>query len=135
MTIENNQSERIEASSKKMASWAFGDIIGYYLSTAYGTFIFFFYEVEIGLSVLLVGLALVIFAIWNALNDPLVGYITDKPFKWTKKRGYRYPWIMIGVFPTLLCYFLLYTPPAASDQITIIWGTFLRFIYNAISFR
>ena len=119
MTIENNQSERIEASSKKMASWAFGDIIGYYLSTAYGTFIFFFYEVEIGLSVLLVGLALVIFAIWNALNDPLVGYITDKPFKWTKKRGYRYPWIMIGVFPTLLCYFLLYTPPAASDQITI----------------
>jgi len=119
MTIENKQSERIETSSKKMASWAFGDIIGYYLSTAYVSFIFFFYEVEIGLSVLLIGLALIIFAIWNAVNDPLVGYLTDKPFKWTKKRGYRYPWIMIGVFPTLLCYFLLYTPPVASDQMTI----------------
>lgn len=119
MTIENNQSERIETSSKKMASWAFGDIIGFYLETAYITFIFFFYEVEIGLSVLLIGLALIIFAIWNALNDPLVGYLTDKPFKWTKRRGYRFPWIMIGVFPTLVCYFLLYTPPAASDQMTI----------------
>lgn len=119
MTIDNKQSERIETSSKKMASWAFGDIIGYYLGTAYVSFIFFFYEVEIGLSVLLIGLALIIFAIWNALNDPLVGYLTDKPFKWTKKRGYRYPWIMIGVFPTLLCYFLLYTPPVASDQVTI----------------
>ena len=118
MNREKQQSE-IETSSKKMASWAFGDIIGYYLSTAYGTFIFFFYEVEIGLSVLLVSLALIIFAIWNAFNDPLVGYFTDKPFKWTKRRGYRFPWIMIGVFPTLLCYFLLYTPPATSDQMTI----------------
>lgn len=126
MTIENKQPERIETSSKKMASWAFGDIIGYYLETAYITFIFFFYEVEIGLSVLLIGLALIIFAIWNAINDPLVGYLTDKPFKWTEKRGYRFPWIMIGVFPTLLCYFLLYTPPTASDQITI-------FIYMIIT--
>jgi len=116
MTIET---ERIETSGKKMASWAFGDIIGYYLSAAYGTFIFFFYEVEVGLSVLLVSLALIIFAIWNAINDPIVGYLTDKPFKWTKRRGYRFPWIMIGVFPTLLCYFLLYTPPVASDQWTI----------------
>jgi len=117
MSIE--QSKREEASGKKMASWAFGDIIGYYLGTAYGTFIFFFYEVEVGLPVVLVGIALIIFAIWNAVNDPLVGYLTDKPFKWTIKRGYRSPWVMIGVFPTLLCYFLLYTPPTGSDDLTI----------------
>ena len=35
MTIDNKQSERDETSSKKMVSWAFGDIIGYYLSTAF----------------------------------------------------------------------------------------------------
>jgi GPH family glycoside/pentoside/hexuronide:cation symporter len=117
--MSSEESKRIEASGGKMASWAFGDIIGYYLSTAYATFIFFFYEVEVGLAVIYVALGLVIFAIWNALNDPLVGYLTDKPFNWAKKYGMRFPWIMIGVFPTLLCYFLLYTPPETADFFAI----------------
>ncbi len=119
MNNKPRQSERVDTSSGKMASWAFGDIIGYYLSSAYGTFIIFFYEVEVGLAVTYVAFALIIFAIWNALNDPLLGYLTDKPFSWAKKYGMRFPWIMIGVFPTLLCYFLLYTPPFTSDEFTI----------------
>ena len=119
MTIENNQSERIETSKGKMTSWAFGDIIGYYLGTAYATFIFFFYEVEVGLAVIYITVALIIFAIWNAINDPLVGFLTDKPFSWANKYGMRFPWIMLGVFPTLLCYFLLYTPPLQADALTI----------------
>ena len=99
------------ASTGKMISWSFGDIPAYYLEAAYAVFIFFFYEVEVGLSVIYVGLGLVIFAIWNMVNDPLVGYLTDRPFKWTAKWGMRFPWIMIAVFPTLIFYLLVYIPP------------------------
>jgi len=119
MSNEKEQFEEVQASSKKMASWACGTIIGFYLEIAYATFIFFFYEVEVGLPVIYVGLALVIFAIWNAINDPLIGYLTDRPFKWSEKRGFRFPWIMIGVFPTLICYLILYTPPVGADDITL----------------
>jgi GPH family glycoside/pentoside/hexuronide:cation symporter len=119
MSNEKKLSEGAGATTGKMISWSFGDIIGYYLGSSYVIFIFFFYEVEVGLSVVLVGLAFIIFAIWNAINDPLVAYFTDKPFKWTRKWGMRFPWIMIGVFPMLLCYFLIFTPPTTSDHLII----------------
>ena len=113
MSIENKKNIPDEevASTGKMISWTFGDVPAYYLETAYAVFIFFFYEVEVGLAIMYVGIGLVIFAIWNMVNDPLVGYLTDKPFKWTAKWGMRFPWIMVGVFPTLIFYFLIYTPP------------------------
>ncbi len=50
------------------------------------------------------------------VNDPLVGYLTDKPFRWTKKYGMRYPWIVIGVIPTLIFWFLLFTSPEADPK-------------------
>lgn len=108
---EKSKSEVKMASKGKMISYSFGDVVAYYLSYAYAIFIFFFYEVEVGLPIILVGLAFVIFAVWNMINDPLVGYLTDKPFKWTKKWGLRFPWIMLGIFPTLIFYFLIFTPP------------------------
>ena len=113
MSIEN-ETDMLEgdiASTGKMISWSFGDIPGYYLEAAFAVFVFFFYEVEVGLPVIYVGLGLIIFAIWNMINDPLLGYLTDRPFKWTKKAGMRFPWIMIGIFPTLAFYFLVYLPP------------------------
>jgi len=124
MSNEKQTLKRAESSSGKMASWAFGDIIGYYLSTAYGTFIFFFYEVEVGLAVSYVAFALIIFAIWNALNDPLVGYLTDKPHRWSRKLGFRAPWIILSAIPALLFYLVLYNPPnvnAKSNPWIIFW--------------
>jgi len=81
MAIEEDLSEWEIASTGKMISYAMGYvIINYFL---YGGFalVFYFWEVEVGLSVLYVGLAMVIFAIWNMINDPLLGYLTDRPLK------------------------------------------------------
>ncbi len=99
------------APTNKMISYGFGYLIVNYLLTAYSAIVFYFYEVEIGLPVALVGIAFIIFALWNMINDPLLGYLTDKPLKWTKKWGMRAPWIVISSFPILICYFLIFTPP------------------------
>jgi len=73
--------------------------------------LFHYYEVELGLSVALVGLALIIFALWNMVNDPLIGFLTDKPMRWSKKYGLRMPWILFGGIMTTLFYVLLFMVP------------------------
>ena len=60
---------------------------------------YFFWEVEVGLSGNLVALAFVIFGVWDAINDPLIGYFTDKKYKFTEKYGRRLPWIILGLLP------------------------------------
>ncbi len=63
------------------------------------------------LGIWFIVLANVIFAIWNAVNDPLVGYITDRTFKFTKKWGKHFPWILFSGIPIFITYILLFSPP------------------------
>ena len=53
------------ASTKKMISYSFGFVIFSYLNSVFALSVFYFYEVEIGLPVVLLGIALIIFALWN----------------------------------------------------------------------
>jgi len=90
-------------------------------SMAFAAFGFYFYETEIGLNVWLTSLGYIIFAIWNAVNDPLVGYLTNRPFKFTKKWGRRFPWILMGGIPWMLSYALIFLPPSLNPQTQAIW--------------
>ena len=107
--MNNENIERMH-SKKIMVSYGFADFIGQFMAMAFGVYSYFYYETEIGLDSLLCGLAFVLYAIWNAVNDPLIGYLTDRPFKFTKKWGRRFPWIMLGGFPWIICYVLLFSP-------------------------
>jgi len=86
--------------------------------------LFFFYEVEIGLSAWWTGLGLLIYALWDAFNDPLLGYLCDRPFRFTKKLGRRFPWIIVGFIPMLISFVLIFSPPDvdASTQPLVIFG-------------
>ena len=130
--MESKESQILH-SKKNMASYGFGKFFDEFLKVAFGTLVFFYYESEIGVNVWITALGYIIFAIWNAINDPLVGFLTDKPFSWANKYGMRFPWIMLGVFPTLLCYFLLYTPPVEADALTIFLYCFKGSNYRSIN--
>jgi len=122
MAIEEDLSSWEIAPTKKMFSYGFGYVvINYFL---YGGFalVFFFYEVVVGLHVIYLMVAMVIFAIWNMVNDPLLGFLTERPFKWTRKYGFRAPWVAITAFPILILYFFIWIPPEGANQLTIfIW--------------
>lgn len=67
MSIEKEIEEssgKGHASTGKMFSYAIGDIVAYYLLTAYSLYVFYYYEVEVGLAVSLVALRLTI----NSVN-------------------------------------------------------------------
>ncbi|MFX0060381.1 MAG: MFS transporter [Candidatus Heimdallarchaeota archaeon] len=108
--MENKEIE-ITHSKKNMVSYGFGQLVWELLAMAFGAYVFFYYEAELGLDVWLVALGFIIYAIWNAVNDPFVGYLVDRPFKFTKKWGRRFPWVIFGGIPWILSYFLLFIPP------------------------
>ena len=124
--MENNEI-KISHSKANMVSYSFGTFLNEFVMMAFFAFTFFFYESEIGLDVWLVAFGYILFAIWNAVNDPIVGYLTDKPFKFTKKWGRRFPWLMLGGFPWAISYILVFMPPAVDPNtqqgalILVVW--------------
>ena len=114
--VTNLKSMEIEHSKKHMISYGFGRFVDSFLVTSFSAFVFYYYESEIGLAIWLLSVAYIIFAIWNAINDPFIGYITDRPYRFTKKLGRRFPWLIVGGIPWGFCYLLLFTPPIANPQ-------------------
>jgi GPH family glycoside/pentoside/hexuronide:cation symporter len=100
---------------------------------AFGAYAFFFYETEIKLNVILLGVLFVIYSIWDAINEPLLGNITDKPFKFTRKWGRQYPWVIMGLFPWALFYILIFTTPNL-DPSSQSWLIFLYIFVVLILF-
>jgi len=69
-----------------------------------------YYSQILGLSPQLAGLALGIGLVFDAVSDPLVGYLSDN----TESRlGRRHPYLYASVLPLALSYFLLWHPPAS----------------------
>jgi len=123
----------IQHSKLNMASYGFGKFLTEFMEMAFTVWLYSFYVRTIGVDSLIIGLAVVIYAIWNMVNDPLVGYLTNRPFKFTKKWGRRFPWIMIGGFAYLLSFVLIFIPPDVDPQ-SGAWIFFIWFIASTCIF-
>lgn len=65
-----------------------------------------------GMDPFIAGLVLAVGKIWDAVNDPLVGMLSDR----TKTRwGRRYPWMFLTAIPFGLSYFLIWITPFDAD--------------------
>ena len=80
-------------------------------SATIGLFYIFYYDEIVGLDLWHILLIVVINTVWAALNDPLIGWLTDRNFKWTRKWGRRFPWILIGFIPLSLSLIMVFSAP------------------------
>lgn len=69
----------------------------------------FFYSNILGVDAGLVGVALLIALIIDAISDPVVGYWSDNM---RTRYGRRHPFIYASLIPTAVVYFLTWNPPA-----------------------
>ncbi len=86
-----------------------------------------------GLSPGLAGSILMIGKVSDAINDPIVGVLSDRTrTKW----GRRLPWILLGAIPFGLVFFLQWIVPHFSDNQQVnIWCLFVYYIIIGIVFN
>ncbi|MFZ4641041.1 MAG: MFS transporter [Nodosilinea sp.] len=71
-----------------------------------------------GLSAAAAGSVLAIGKVWDAVNDPLIGYLSDRS---RSRWGRRYPWIALGALPFGLTFFLTWIVPGWESDTARFW--------------
>ena len=88
------------------------------ISGVYGALLPIFYQDYLGLTAKWIALASAIYAIWNALNDPLFGYITDSTHS---KHGRRIPYMRFTAPFLALTFVLVWFAPVKAGQQGLFW--------------
>lgn len=126
MSKKNNKTEE-KFSTKKMFAFGvgqFSDAIALQMFTIY---IFTFYYAVVGINVNLITLGFILWSIWNAFNDPLLGALSDR----TKTRwGRRTPYIMAGIGPLCIIIVLLFTPPTGVEIISFMYFLIVMILFD-----
>lgn len=92
----------------RMVAYSVGSLGTTLSMQCFNTFVPIFYIDHLKLSPALFGVAMTIYAIWNAINDPLAGQISDR----TRSRwGRRIPYVAFLTVPMVLAFILVWTPP------------------------
>jgi len=90
-------------------------------------FLFFLTNVA-GLNPGLAGTVILVGKVWDAINDPIIGWLSDR----TQSRwGRRYPWMMIGAIPLGISFAFLWWIPGIENQT----GLFIYYCAIALLFH
>lgn len=81
--------------------------------TAFSTFLLLYYNQVVGLPAGLVGAAIMIALVIDALADPVIGQISDH---WRSRWGRRHPFMYAAALPACLSFLLLWNPPQGWPQ-------------------
>jgi oligogalacturonide transporter len=107
-----------------LAAYGLGDLYGGGSFLLIGMLFLFFLTEVVGLSPALAGVVFAIGKVWDAVTDPLMGYISDR----TKSRfGRRRVYFLIGIVPILISFAALWMPIPAGSQLGL-------FIYYSLAY-
>ncbi|NVM44373.1 MAG: MFS transporter [Candidatus Lokiarchaeota archaeon] len=113
----------------KGQKWSFslGNGVEWFINSAFNLWVFTFYFAAVGMDVGLIRTAFIIWTIWNAINDPLIGYLSDRTnSRWGRRRIY----IMIGVIPVLTLEILIWLPPLSGEMAQFFYLLIMLLLYD-----
>jgi GPH family glycoside/pentoside/hexuronide:cation symporter len=97
----------------KVYLYALASGAGVFLYNTFNSYLQFFYTDVVGLPSQWVGRGWFIFGFWNAINDPIAGWISDN----TKAKIGRRKWyIRLLALPVALAFMLIWLPPFDVEQ-------------------
>ena len=109
--------------------WSFGmgSFSQWFINSAFNIWVFTFYFAAVKIPIAWYILAAVIWTLWNAFNDPLIGYLSDRTHtRW----GRRKPYIMLGTIPIIVLEIIIWMPPLNNDVGKFIYLLIMLFCYD-----
>lgn len=110
------------------AGYGFGSVAFGVKDNGFGTLLILFYNQALGLPASLVGAAILISLVVDAIIDPLVGYTSDN---WRSRWGRRHPFMYAAILPASIGFLFLWDPPAGLGQT----GLFVYLVLLSITVR
>lgn len=112
-----------DAAGGKLSLWTklaygFGSVAYGVKDNGFAYFLLIYYSQVIGVDARLVGLAITIALILDAVSDPVVGYWSDN---FRSKWGRRHPFMYASALPVAATYFLLWAPPVGWSDEALFW--------------
>ncbi|MBN2150654.1 MAG: MFS transporter [Candidatus Lokiarchaeota archaeon] len=98
-------------------AFALGEIPDMVAYQGFSFLIFTFYFVVLDIDVNLVTIVYIIWSVFNAFNDPVLGALSDRTRTARLWGGRRRPWMIAMIAPLSLVMFFLFTPPPGDDVI------------------
>jgi glycoside/pentoside/hexuronide:cation symporter, GPH family len=113
----------------KHISYAMGNFANTIAYQVFGNRIQFYYVDILGLNAATAGILWTIYGLWNAVNDPLMGQLSDRT---RSKFGRRVPYVAFGAVPLGLSFFFLWTPPGKSAWLLAAYFLMILFIFDTL---
>ncbi|NVM37325.1 MAG: MFS transporter [Candidatus Lokiarchaeota archaeon] len=114
-------------SRRQKWSFGMGSFAQWFINSAFNIYVFTYYFTVVGLHINWYMLAALLWTLWNAFNDPLIGYLSDRTHtKW----GRRKPYIMLGLIPMLILEIIIWLPPTGNDFLTFIYLLIMLICYD-----
>jgi GPH family glycoside/pentoside/hexuronide:cation symporter len=127
MMAEEVTSSDSEYSLKKAVLYSFGGFTDVIFLQFFTFLIFTFYFTVVELHTGLISLGFIIWSIWNAFNDPMLGAVSDRS---NLKMGRRKPFIIIGLIPLLVVNVLLWTAPRDPKPVAFIYFLIIIIVWE-----
>jgi GPH family glycoside/pentoside/hexuronide:cation symporter len=126
--MSNNEPQPLRLSFGYKFIWGIAALGTSLISGVFGALLPIFYQDYLGLAARWIALASGIYAVWNALNDPIFGYISDST---RSKHGRRIPYMRYTA-PFLAMTFILVwlAPQKAGDSTLFLWMLTSMVLYD-----
>lgn len=99
--------------SRTRIAYGFGEVAGALPTSVAAFFLLFFLTNVAGLEPTLAGGTILIAKLWDAVSDPVIGWLSDRTHS---PLGRRYPWMLGGMIPLAICCVVQWIVPPTENS-------------------